>query len=256
MSRSAERTDPYAHVFGVESLDERLFPPIHAEAEARGLPLHDPDRFLFLSSVEGVLRSIAGDGPAADGPTQAAGAGGPGAVSSAEQKAALQHYGRLLYHAFLFWRDRGRRVELSEDVVRGLVESAPSVGDWELRPPGPTGYLRLPRNLFWTAPGPGLPPEPADGFFWVFANPRGEAARLHLLLVLGVRPDRPGFSVVPATGILGDEPHWAEVTGREDGEDFRTALPGGEIGRLYSIETAAELLKLATRAFRHLDEAK
>ncbi len=171
------------------------------------------------------------------------------------RKEALRQYGRLLYHAFHFWRDRKTRVELTEEKLRWLIEEVTTVGDWRLRPPAAAGYLRLPRNLVWAAPAPNLTPEAADGFFWVFTEPEDEPPRLHVLLTLGVRPDRAGFSVVPATGVLDDEPHWAEAAGRPEGADFETTLPGGELDTLYSIETAAELLKLASRAFWELDPA-
>jgi hypothetical protein len=71
-----------------------------------------------------------------------------------------------------------------------------------------------------------------------------------------VRPDRPGFSVVPAGGVLDDVPHWAAVDARPGGRDFETTLPGGEMDRLYSVETTAELLKLASLCFWELDPAR
>ncbi len=264
-----DRIDPYDLVFGAGGIDERLFPPIAEEAEARNVPLDDPDRFLFLTSVGKLLQAIAGTEPYGDASSNPGApdvrAPDPGAESGAaaepasseepseERKAALRHHGRLLFHAFHFWRGRGDRVELDEEEMRWLIDEVTRVGDWRLRPPGPVGYLRLPRNLIWTAPGPGLTPEPADGFFWYYVDSGEEPARLHVLLVLGVRPDRPGFSVVSATGALDREAHWAEATGRDEGTDFETDLPGGELDRLYSIETAAELLKLASRSFWHVD---
>jgi hypothetical protein len=68
-----------------------------------------------------------------------------------------------------------------------------------------------------------------------------------------VRADRPGFSVVSASGVTDDEPHWADLDARPDGQDFATTLPGGELDRLYSIETAGELLRLASLCFHQLD---
>jgi hypothetical protein len=244
MTDDPERQDPYTLVFGAESMDERLFPPIAEEAEARGLPLEDPDRFLFLSSVGKLLQAIAGSEPYERG-----------SPDEERQKQALRQYGRLLFHAFHFWRDRKTRVALAEEKIRWLIDEVTAVGEWRLRPPSAAGYLRLPRNLVWAAPAPNLQPEPADGFFWVHVEPEAGPGRLHVLLTLGVRPDRAGFSVVPATGVLDDEPHWAEARGRDAGPDFETTLPGGELDTLYSIETAAELLKLASRAFWELDPA-
>lgn len=229
------RPDPYTLVFGGDAIDDRLFPPIAEEAAARDLPLDDPDRFLFLSSVGKLLQAIA-DEP--------------------DQTDALKQYGRLLYHAFHHWRAGKRREAVTEDRLRHLLDDVTTVGDWALRAPAPAGYLRLPRNRVWAAPAPNLRPEPADGFFWVLDDGGDGPAELHVLLALGVRADRPGFSIVTATGVLDDEPHWAETKGRPEGPDFETTLPGGELDRLYSIETAAELLKLASLCFWELDPSR
>lgn len=249
MSSDQQRQDPYTLVFGAEAMDERLFPPIAEEAETREQPLDDPDRFLFLSSVGQLLQAIAGSEPYER--TEELDAERP----EEDRKEALRQYGRLLFHAFHFWRGGRNRVELGEEKVRWLLDEVTSVGEWTLRPPADSGYLQLPRHLIWAAPAPDLPPEPVDGFFWVMVRPDDAPHQLHVLLALGVRPDRAGFSVIPATGVLDDEPHWAEVDARPDGTDFETTLPGGELDELYSVASAAEALKLASLAFWELDPA-
>lgn len=246
MTEPSARPDPYELVFGGDNIDDRLFPPIGQEAEARDLPTHDPERFVFLSSVGKLLQAIAGSAqePAQEVP-----------------QGALAQYGRLLFHAFHYWRGGRRAWAVDEDRLRWLLDEVTTVGPWTLTPPAASGYLRLPRNLVWAAPAPDAKPEPADGLFWFLASSGkpGEgdegAAQLHVLLALGVRADRPGFSIVTATGVLDDEPHWAEVDGRPGATDFESTLPGGELDRLYSVETAAELLKLASLCFWHLDPA-
>lgn len=248
------RLTPYDLAFGREGLDDRLFPPIAEEADARGLPLHEPERFLFLGSVGQLLRAVAGGGEE--------GAGAEDAPRGEMGEEMLQH-GRLLFHAFHHWRAGRHTLAVDEVSLRGLLngqgqvhEGAPAggpYGDWRLRTPYPAGYLQLPPNLVWAAHAEGMRPEPVDGFFWTLLR-EGPPA-LHLLLALGVREDRPGFSVIPATGIPDTEPHWAEVDGRPAGTDFETTLPGGEMERLYSIETAAEILKLASLCFWRLDPA-
>ena len=144
---------------------------------------------------------------------------------------------------------------MDEEGLRWLLDDVSSVGEWSLTAPSSSGYLLLPRNLVWAEPAPGLTPEPVDGFFWTRTGAEDEPDRLHVLLVLGVRPDRAGFSVVPATGVLDTESHWAEIDARPEGTDFETNLPGGEMDELYSIETAAEVLKLASLCFWMLDPA-
>lgn len=242
MTAPNDRPSPYDLVFGVESVDGQLFPPIAEEAETRGLPLDDPDRFLFLASVGHLLHAIAGvyDSPPPEAPSP---------------HEALRQYGRVLFHAFHFWRGGKRTVEIEEARLRSLLDGPATVGEWRLRAPSPAGYLRLPPHRVWASPEPGTRPEPADGVFWTFLAPDDEPKQLHVLMPLGVRPGRPGFSVVSATGELDGDAHWAEVDARPDGRDFENTLPGGELERLYSVQTTAELLKLVSLCFWSLDPA-
>lgn len=249
-SDPSPRLTPYELVFGAEAIDDRLFPPIAEEAEARDMSLDDPDRFLFLSSVGRLLQSVAGGGErVGEGQAESQGEG-----RAEGRNEEIRQYGRLLYQAFHLWEARKPLLLLTVNATRWLVDDVTTVGDWRLRPPAPSGYVQLPRQLFWAAPARGMTPEPVDGFFWTFV-PGGDDSpdTLHVLLALGLRPDRPGFSIVPATGRLDTVDHWAEIDGRPDGTDFETTLPGGEQDRLYSLETPAEILKLASRVFWHVD---
>ncbi len=231
------RLTPYEIVFGADAIDDRLFPPIAEEAEARDLPLDDPDRFIFLSSVGRLLQSIAGDG---EGPEES-------------RKEEIRQYGRLLYHAFHLWRAGRPLFLLGTGATRWLLDDVTTIGDWRLRSPAPSGYVQLPRQLVWAAPAAGMTPEPVDGFFWTLVRRDDGPDALHALLALGLRPDRPGLSIVPVTGILDTAAHWAEDDARPGGTDFETTLPGGEQDRLYSLETPAEMLKLVSRVFWLVD---
>ncbi|HUE77155.1 MAG TPA: hypothetical protein VMM83_04370 [Longimicrobiales bacterium] len=234
MSQDPEqpRLTPYELVFGADDMDDTLFPPIAEEAAARDVALHDPDNFLFLTSVGKLLRGVAGEQVAGE---------------------TMRQYGRLLYHAFHFWRHGRNLLVLDPAAARALVDSPPAIDDWSLATPSPAGYLQLPRHLFWAAPAVGMRPEPADGFFWTFHDDSTAEPSLHVLLALGLRPDRPGVSVIPAEGVLDDVAHWANVAGREGGAaDFESTMPGGELDRLYSLETTAEVLKLASLCFWHI----
>lgn len=241
------RLTPYDLAFGQDHVDDKLFPPIAEEARARDLPLHDPDRFVFLGAVGRLLRAIAGG---AEERKES-----PRAEASGDQDmgAAMRQHGRLLFHAFHHWQGERRTLSIDEEPLRWLLDDVTSVGDWRLTAPSPAGYIQLPRNLVWAAPAEGMRPEPADGFFWTLL--REGPTELHVLLCLGVREDRPGFSIIPVTGVPDDEPHWAGYEARPGGRDFETTIPGGDLDRLYSIETPAEILKLASLCFWRLDPA-
>jgi hypothetical protein len=102
----------------------------------------------------------------------------------------------------------------------------------------------------WT-PGEGEEaPESLDGVFW--ASPDGE--NLSLLIVMGIRKDRPGLAVVPlpTLPLLAASP-WASLEVREEGADFESSLPGAELEGLYTVASGAEALKLLMRIFWYLD---
>jgi hypothetical protein len=235
---SDEGPGPFDLVFGA-GIDDRLFPSIAEEAGARSVPTLAPDQFLFLTGVGRLLQAIAG--PDAEPGEEGGGHG-----------VAMKQHGILLYHAFHYWSQGKHELQLDEERLRRALDAPPGTSASGIEPPGPAGYVRLPRNLVWAAAGPGLRPEPADGFFWTVEPRSSRPYALHVLLALGLRPDRPGFSVVTATASAAPDLERRDVPGRPDGRDFATTLPGGELGRLYSLETTAELLGLAQRCFREL----
>jgi hypothetical protein len=46
--------------------------------------------------------------------------------------------------------------------------------------------------------------------------------------------------------------HWADVRGRDEGNDFDSVLPGGEMRGLLSLTTVAETLELVSRVFHYI----
>lgn len=228
------RLTPYEIAFGGAGFDAGVFPRLRAEADERGVEAAVRERFAFLSVVGEALRELVPP----DAPPE-----------------ALEQHRALLFHAFNFWRF-GRRVYLLDaPVARFLVEAAPMLAGWGFALPYPSVYLQLPANLFWASVAPDATPEPVDGFFVTAAvadDPLGPPyQRLEALMVLGVRRDRAGFSVIPFGTEVGSgiAAVWAEASGREGGSDFENVLPGGEIAGLYSILTTTEALKLLARAF-------
>jgi hypothetical protein len=177
--REAPRRTPYELVFEDPTFEAQLFPRIRSEAAAQGIDPSDPERFSFLSLVGDALRTML---PAEAGPE------------------ALEQYRALLLHAFNFWRYGKRLYYVEQAAARFLVEGAPAMRSWELEIPHPSVYLQLPANLFWGSVSPETPPEPVDGFFVTTSD--GEDGlgkpfrRLEVLVVMGIRKDRAGFSVL------------------------------------------------------------
>ncbi len=288
------RLTPYELVFGDEMFETSLFPDIRQEIDAREqAPPPPPERFLFLTTVGKLLRIIAGAEPPgrgapaterrpgsrqaarmaeAEDPTAGAGEGLPsdeaqdtaGGVddpaagpddAAGDAAEALDEYGALLFQGYQFWRHGHQFFVMDEALARELLEHDDGVGDDVLRPLHPAGYLQLPRNLLWAQAGAEQTPEPVDGVFWTLQE-QDDDARLDVLLVLGMRPDRPGFSVVPVSAELeGGRPGaWAQDA-RPGGRDFENVLPGGELDALYAVTTPAEALKLVALWFRRVERS-
>lgn len=189
---------------------------------ARGADLSSPAAFLSLPPVASFVRELAGEAA----PTE-----------------TIHHYGMLTFHAVHFFAAGEPLYLLGAVVARELVETAP---DAVPTPPSPAGYLQLPQHLFWVEGSGSGPPESLDGLFWAATA----AADLHVLAVVGLRPDRPGFGTLALPDApLADAPIWMTAQVREGGEDYEGALPGGDLDRLYSVEAVGELLKLIARFF-------
>lgn len=237
-SGAQARMTPYELVFGDGQVELRTFPAILAEAEDRGVDPSDPDRFAFLTVGADAIRDVI----PADAPPE-----------------AFDQYRLFLYHAFNFWRFGKRLYLLEPPVARFLVEAAPALDEWDLRLPHQSLYVQLPPNLFWASVSPDAPPEPVDGFFagcMRGTDPLGvEFERIEVLMVLGIRRNRAGFSLISfdAEVVPGIVASWEETPGREGERDFESILPGGEMAGLYSILTLTEALKLVARTLWYVD---
>lgn len=232
------RRTPYELVFQHDEFEATLFPRIRDEAAARGVDLLRPDQFGFLSVVGDALRGLVPP----DAPPE-----------------ALEEYRALLFQAFNFWRFGKRVYVLEPSLARYLVEAAPGLSGWEVELPHPTVYVQLPANLFWSSIATDIPPEPVDGFFVTAAEGVDGLdrpfRRLAVLAVLGIRRNRAGFSIVHFDTEVGPgiASVWTETPGRDEGDDFESVLPGGEMARLYSVLTTGEILKLLARALWYVD---
>lgn len=232
------RPTPYELVFDAVRYEARTFPEIRTDAERSRVEPLLRDQFNLLASAGEAVREVIPE----DAPVE-----------------AFEQYRSLLFHAFNFWR-YGRRVYFVDPAVaRYLVEAKPQLRGWDLVLPHPAVYVQLPPNLFWGSVSPDSTPEPIDGFFVTAADVRdafdNPSRRLEILLVLGLRRNRAGFSVIPFDTETGPgiAAAWAESSGRDEGADFSSVLPGGEMAGLYSVLTVGEVLKLLGRVFWYLD---
>ncbi|MEX0843041.1 MAG: hypothetical protein WD960_06605 [Gemmatimonadota bacterium] len=222
------RITPYeVGIPGREFARER-FGAIRDEAEGRGVDASDLEAFVQLGEVGRTLRLLQGEER-----------GG----------AALRNLSSFLYHAFHFHEAGERLTLVSTELVRHLISSGEGGAGWQGKLADQSGYIQLPGRLFWSHPDPSGPAEDLDGIFWATT----ENDTLHLLIALGLRADRPGISLIPLPGVpLADAPAWGAARIREEGEDFRTTLPGGELDELYSLVAAGEVLKLVARVFGYV----
>lgn len=236
----SQRETPYDIVFRGGDIDfEARFDDVRAEADARGMLVDDPERFIMLGAVGALMREMILAEEAAD-------AGGE--LWQAVPADAIAQVGALLYQAYRFRAAGARVLTIDEPTARALVggESVPS--------PVPAGridagYVQLPRNVFWARADAESAAEPLDGFFFA----RG--FRFDVLLALGVRARRPGFTTIPIAADVDSRAaldRWAETRARDAGDDFANILPGGDIDALRGLTSAAEALKLVALALRHL----
>ena len=238
MDNTTLRTTPYEAAFADTAYEAEVFPAIEADARAHGSDPLALDAFAMLPATSEAVRSF---------------------VPPEAPAEALEQYRALLYHGFNYWRADYPTYLVHPAVARFLVESQPGMQGWDLVVPDSSVYVQLPHNLFWGSVSPEVTPEPIDGFF-VTAAPEEAATgpaflRLEVLLVLGLRRDRAGFSVIPFQTEAGPgiASIWAEGNSRDEGSDFENILPGGEISGLYSVLTVGEVLKLLGRIFWYID---
>jgi hypothetical protein len=228
------RITPYELI--LEPLEVDAFPAIRAEAEQRGKDPRRRDQFLLLGFVGSSLKDIMPD----DAPTD-----------------TIDEYGELLYQGFQFWSFGRRLYSIGEDVVKRLTADEYEMGDWILAAP-PACYLQFPYQRLWARVAADAPFEPVDGCFVVVdetAPAPQSGAHLRAQLVLGVRPDRPGASLVSYRTDL--DPHTASRVAhapwREGSAAFANAIPGGERKGYLTLATTSELEALVIRTLHYLD---
>ena len=138
-----------------------------------------------------------------------------------------------------------------------LTEPEYEMGDWIFAAP-PACYLQFPYQKLWARVAADAPYEPLDGVFVVAANTEERAdsgVHVRVQMVLGLRPDRPGVSLVSYRDDLDPEKVAARAKRpwRAEGVAYANAIPGGERMGYRTLATTSELEALVIRAFHYLD---
>ncbi len=224
-ARSAGRRSPYEVLFGAAELSDSRFAAIGDEAANAGVTTARRDQFASLNRVRELLGDL---------------------IPELAEPSTLDRYLLILHHCYSFWEAGCRHFSFERSAVRSVISAAPDLSDWRPRAPHSSLYLALPQNMFWAAVVEGEPPEPADG---MFVNLRGgtAAGEAEVLLVLGVRPDRPGFSVAELSADL------TVARGVSKPDAFASNLPGAELAGLYSLQQPAEVVMLLLRLLWYVD---
>ncbi len=228
------RITPYELI--LEPLERTLFQSIRAEAEQRGSDDRRRDQFLLLGHAGAALREMVPD----DAPPE-----------------TLDEYSELLYHGYQFWSFGRRLYALDESVTALLTEPHFDMKPWELAGP-PSCYLQFPSQRLWSRVAPEAPFEPADGCFVVVddtAPAPGAGIHLRALLVLGMRPERAGVSLVQFRTDLDPKATAARAADpwRTDAQPFANVIPGGERKGFRNLATTSELEALVIRTLYLLD---
>ena len=228
----SERVHPYDLVFGSEKLEGEMFPAIRNEAKARDVDVRNREQMLQLEGVGELLREF---------------------LPPDSTRTAFEQFGAVILQGFHYWLAGKLTFAIDEAGLRKILEPGFQVGAWDMAPPAPAAYFQLPRNLVFARIEEGAQAEAIDGFFFTMPGINDPAVPpydyLDLLFVLGLVPQRGGFSIIDLkSAIPADAPgNFADADAREEGVDFANVLPGGD--RLFAVTNQLEALKLAARCF-------
>jgi len=207
------RIAPFELVFSVV---EAQFEKVLEEAALSRIDATDPTLFVSLPSVQLILEQIESAQLLADSP------------------AATGEYHMLLYMGFRFW-DAGK-------LVRDVVQLPNCVTENLCEVPSGACYLRFPKRWFWAQIDQQAPHETLDG---VFVAQSSDLRQLNALAVLGLRPERGGFSQISVMAASEDLPA-ARLVSRTP--RFAANMRGGAAAGFKSLASLGELLLLTQLA--------
>ncbi len=202
------RIAPFELVFTGEV--ETEFEKVREEAALSRIDVTDPTVLVSLPSVQRILERIESPQLLADKP------------------AAAGEYQMLLYMGFRFW-DAGK-------VVKDVVQLPDCATDRLCEVPCGACYLRFPERRFWAQIDQQAPHEPLDG---IFVAQSSNLRQLSVLAVLGLRPERSGFSQISVTATLEDVCA-AQLESRTP--QFAPTMAGGVEAGFKSLASPGELL--------------
>ena len=200
--------------FAFAELATSRFPAIREEAGGASVDLAAMAR---LPATQQLLRDVTSPDPADPNPL------------------AVAEYMMSLFVAFRYWHAGQHTVPVDKDSLRRAI--AHPVSD---EPPvSPEAcYIELPVQWFWATIGENHPYEPLEGMFVV----RNDSdPQLTVVAVLGLRPDRDGFSQITVSATVADM-RAAAATRREP--PFGPVMDGGRGAGFLSVTSEGELLHL------------
>jgi len=226
---SYARFTPYELAFPKLDRLEELIVRIEQEVKAQSVDLSNLNTFFAMEPLDAFVREIQG--------------------SNALPKTIYQ-YITLVFHAVHFHQAGCPIYLLSEDVTRDLVKNHQG---GQPTPPESSGYMQLPQHLLWISDADSSAPESIDGIFWVLSSHK----TLYSLLIAGLRPDRPGFTIVPVPEApVSDAGSWVDAVVRNGMDDFSSQLPGSDLDQLHALQTSGEVLKLLARFFAYVSSVQ
>lgn len=214
------RLTPFEHLFA--SWGDAPFARIRDEGAAAGVDTSDRAQFASLPAVQEALTQLEV----------------PDLIAA--EPMAGPAYLHLFYATYRFWVAGQPLVSLD----RAALETALSRDDPVTAPmlPHTACYLQLPLTHVWAPVDSEHPHEPLDG---VFVARRADGGEYSVVAVLGLHPEREGFSQVALLAAPDDFPA-ARAAARTP--PFTPVLEGGDRAGIRSVVSAAELLLLVALA--------
>jgi len=220
------RLTPFELAFAGEIAQR--FAEIQSEAAAARKDASDLAQFVTLRSVQHIIAEIESPELLADYPE------------------AANEYHLLVYAAYQFWSAGAHVLRLSDEAIaEHTSDLLPQSVTWDV--PAGACYLQMPEHRFWAQVEATAPHEPLDGLFAVQSD---SGRQLTVVAVLGLRPERRGFSQISAA-VTRDEV--SAISAAVRSPPFAPVMDGGVEAGFKSVTSVGELILLAHLALAHAE---